>query len=96
MTAEPLFPRHKCGLFLTHNEHRDFYQTAAEAIAEYEANEGSDCWASEDEKKRAIATDEIWRLQWYPETPVSCYCVRAATFESLIMFARSIESQDSL
>jgi hypothetical protein len=76
-------PAHKCGLFLTHNEHRDVYQSPADWIRENELYE----FASEEAKQRAIATDEIWTLHWYPETPISFNAIAAPTLEELLELA---------
>jgi len=77
-TAEILaiLPDHKCGLHLTHNEHRDYRQTV-EAWEE-DTPGGSVYWVSEEERKKAQETDELWTLQWYPETPVG-FCFIAAS-----------------
>lgn len=78
-------PAHKCGLSLTHNEHLNYYMTAAGWIAEHDGDE----WQSDEAKARAIATGQIWVLQWYPDTPVGFCRVAAPTFEELIAFANS-------
>lgn len=83
-------PEHKCGLFLQHNEHRDYYEDA-----EYYINQHKDQyeWKSEEHKKRAIETDEIWTLQWYPNTPIGFLAVAAPTLEELLEFANEDEDQ---
>lgn len=71
-------PEHKCGLYLTHNEHRDYYETAEEFI---ENRKLEDDFPTPEEVQKAIQEDSIWRLQWYPETPVGFYSVAAASLE---------------
>lgn len=71
------FPEHKCGLYLTHNEHLDLYQTVEQFT------EDSDGWVSTEEKKKAIATNELWQLQWYPDTPVGFYVLKASSLEAI-------------
>lgn len=83
-------PKHKCGLFLSHNEHRDYYQSIEEAILEREEHRD---WRSEEDKAEAIATDELWELQWYPDTPISSYCVAAPTLEKLLEYAMEVEAE---
>lgn len=82
------FPEHKAALHLQHNDHRDMYQPLAEWIAEqgdlYD-------WESEEAKRRAIATDECWTLQWYPHTPLGFEAVAAPTLGELLRFANSAE-----
>lgn len=77
------FPSHKAGLRLEHNQHRNYYEKAADWIAE---NEWCD-WESEEAKQKAIKTDEIWTLQWSPETPIGFCGVAAPTLEDLLRIA---------
>ena len=49
-------PEHKCGLHLSHNEHRDVYETVEQF---YEA----DCFVSPEEWHKAVAEDSVWVLQ---------------------------------
>lgn len=78
-----VFPVHKVGLSLEHNQHKKFYEKPEDWIAE---NEWCD-WESEAEKKKAIETNEIWTLQWYPETPIGFYAVAAPTLVDLLRLA---------
>lgn len=79
------FPDHKCGLYLTHNEHRDLYEPLERWLAGPDGK--SLHWASDEAKQRAIATDECWVLQWYPDTPIGFYCVAAPTLEECLALA---------
>lgn len=79
------FPAHKCGLFLTHNEHRDYYETLEEWINGGLGKQFD--WESDEAKQRAIKTDECWTLQWYPETPVSFHAVAAPTLDECMRLA---------
>ena len=78
-----LLPKHKSGLHLQHNDHKNVYETAVQWIVD---NDWCD-WESEEAKQRAIDTDEIWTLQWYPDTPVGFYALAAPTFEELLEWA---------
>jgi hypothetical protein len=82
------FPKHKCGLHLTHNAHKDYY----EPIAEYVQHDYADCFKDEEEKKRAVDTDEIWEIQWYPNTPVGFNKVAAPTLEEVLALALEVEA----
>jgi hypothetical protein len=88
------FPRHACGLYLTHNEHRDYYQTAAEWFTERATIEVIPQFASPDARQRCIDTDEVWTLQWYPNTPIGSYYIAAPTLEELLAFAAEVEGRD--
>jgi hypothetical protein len=75
------FPEHKCGLYLTHNQHRDYYEPLAQWI---EDQDDQYDWDSDEAKARAIATDECWTLQWYPETPIGFNAIAAPTLNELL------------
>jgi hypothetical protein len=85
-------PKHKCGLFLTHNQHKDYYQSAKETIEEQKEHECPPDWRNDEQKQRAIETNEIWELQWYPDTPIGCYAICAPTLKELLEFAKEIEN----
>lgn len=80
-----VFPAHKAGLSLEHNQHKNAYENAEQWIAD---NEWCD-WESEESKQKAIDTNEIWTLQWYPDTPVGFYAVAAPTLDDLLRIANS-------
>jgi hypothetical protein len=67
------FPRHEASLTLTHNDHKSYYQTVVQAIADDSHGYQADCWISEEQKQKAIETNECWTLQWYPDTPVGFF-----------------------
>jgi hypothetical protein len=69
-------PEHKCGLYLSHNDHRDYYET----VEEYYNREQ---FISDEEWGKSVATDSVWTLQWYPDTPVGFYIVSASTLEAI-------------
>ena len=69
-------PEHKCGLHLSHNEHRDVYETVEEF---YEAED----FISSDEWHKAVAEDSVWVLHWYPNTPVGFNRIAASTLEAI-------------
>lgn len=69
-------PEHACELSLTHNECRSSYETVAQMVTNGERYPGGR-WVSEDQKAKAIATNDYWCLHWYPRTPVS-FCVLLA------------------
>ena len=83
-----LLPAHKCGLYIEHNAHLDVYQTVGERIEEWKDRESSGPdWESEEAKARAIATNELWTIQWYPNTPVGFNWIAAPTLAELLTFA---------
>ena len=44
-------------------------------------------WENEAMKAKSIETGELWEMQWYPDTPVSFYCVAAPTLADLLRYA---------
>ncbi len=86
------FPKHKAALYLTHNEHKSVYQTVENEILEgrYDFCE----WVSPEQREKAIATNEAWTLQWYPDTPVG-FCALAAADLSVLLAAALAEQKDT-
>lgn len=81
-------PNHKSGLYLEHNDHRNVYETIEEWLSQ---RDDMYQWKDEESKQRAIATDEIWTLQWYPVTPIGFYAIAAPTLEELLKLAEEVE-----
>lgn len=73
-------PKHKCGLSISHNEHKTYRESAADYITQSEHLH----WEDERAKQAAIDTDEIWVMHWYPETPIGFHAVAAPTLEDLL------------
>lgn len=86
-----IFPRHRCSLTLTHNQPHDYYESVADYIAGHEGRGSAPDWPSDEAKARAIATNEIWELQWYPNTPISSFIIAAPTLAELLAFAREYQ-----
>lgn len=76
------FPDHKAGLFLAHNEHRNYYESVSQAIESGTYSEGD--WISDEELMKSLETDEVWELRWYPNTPVGFCSSVASTLEALL------------
>lgn len=84
-----LLPPHKCGLYLTHNEHRDVYEQLADWL-EHRAMGGAEPdWESPEARQRAIDTDECWVLHWCPNSPVGFNEVAAPTLEECLALANA-------
>jgi hypothetical protein len=86
------FPPHKGELILEHCPNRSYYQSVGEWLA-YQQTEPD--WPSADERQRAINTNEMWILQWYPDTPIGFNRVAAATLDACLAFANEIPSPPS-
>lgn len=83
---ELVFPEHKCALHLTHNEHRSYYETVEQCFGE------RDGWLSEEQKRKAYESGEVWELQWYPDTPVGFYVLLACDLDALMEHIRRLQT----
>ncbi len=43
-------------------------------------------WISDAEKERAMETNSMWTLYWYPNTPVGFYSISASALEPLFKY----------
>lgn len=78
------WPNHEASMTLTHNDHKNSYQTVEEWLADQRMGEQWFSWVSPEEQTKALATNSVWTLQWYPDTPVGFYALAASTFEALM------------
>jgi hypothetical protein len=69
-----LMARCKCGVHLTVNDHRDVYETAAQAIEKLEITM-PDIEIAPDVRAKIIETDTLIDLHFYPDTPIGFYKV---------------------
>lgn len=83
MTLQELLDRCKAGVYLTVNQHRDYYQTAEVYLAEQDQNE---CPPQIEPAVRAemIRLNTIVCLQFYPYTPIGSYEVYHYTVEGAL------------
>ena len=67
-----LLARCKCGVFLTVNEHRDYYETPAQRLERYA---GFECPPNISDEVRAgiLSSGTIVELNFYPDTPIGSY-----------------------
>lgn len=80
------FPEHKCGLYLSHNEHRDVYEIIQDC---YEPDD----FVSLEDRQKCIDTNECWGLQWYPDTPTGFHRVLGSSLELVMAEALRIEAE---
>ncbi len=71
-------PEHKCGLYISHNPHKYYYETVEQYFKDYSSD-----FISTEQQKLSIQTDELWEIRWYPDTPVGSYRVHAASLNAL-------------
>lgn len=76
------FPEHKASLHLIHNQHKDYYMTVEDCVSAEE--HGYVDWVNEEQKQKAIETNDCWYIQVYPETPIGFYLMAAADLNVLL------------
>jgi hypothetical protein len=86
--TEADLPKHKCALYITHNEHLSVYETVAQELEHFEGQWLADDWAAEGEREKAIETNELWKLQWYPSSPVGFSIILASSFDVLVKWMK--------
>lgn len=75
----------KCGIYLQINKHKDVYESPEQAIEEFKI------WGDEIDKElenRMIEENQIYRLQFYPETPVGFYVVYGTSLDEVVEKAK--------
>lgn len=92
MTAlTDLMPQHAASLHLTHNNHLACYLTVQQAIDDADFGYTPNCWVSEEQKQKAIETNDCWFVQWYPNTPVGFCLLAGADLDVVLKAARESE-----
>lgn len=86
-----MFPIHKASLHLTHNQHKAYYETVESYTGDFD---WKDDWVSEEQMKKAMETQELWELQWYPDTPIGSYRVIGADLDVVLSKAKEVEKND--
>lgn len=81
-------PPHEVTMTLSHNEHKVYYRTVAQAIEDKDHGYDPEDFVSPEQMKKAIETNECWSLQWYPTTPVGFYHVSACELSALLEYVQ--------
>ena len=89
--TEADFPEHACSLHLEHNPHRNVYESVPDWISDNAYREHFQ-WTSTEQKDKAVATDNLWTLQWYPNTPIGFYSLVACDLDVLLTAARAVKA----
>jgi hypothetical protein len=74
-------PAHKCSLTITHNAHKDYYDSLPGYL------EGSLKDIDPSDLREIFDTGELWEIQWHPDTPVGFCKVYAPTLERALELA---------
>lgn len=85
-----MFPRHEGGLSLEHNRHLGLRESIERHAQQFEDDE----WVSPEQREKAIATGNLWVLQWWPDTPVGSCVLAAADLDVLLAAARDADGPE--
>ena len=86
-------PTHAGELSITHNPNKNSYETVDEYLFSWTHIFGHKFfaeWVNEDERALAIATNELWVMQWYPLTPNGFCAIAAASLGALLTHAAEL------
>lgn len=83
------WPKHEASMTLTHNDHKSYYRTVAQSIADVDHGYQEDCWVSPEQRLKAVETNECWTIQWYPDTPIGFCILSAADLDVLLAAANA-------
>jgi len=70
---EELLSKCKCGIFLSINEHRDYYMSVDERLKELSDFEDSLPEIDVEVRQKMIDVDTIIEIHFYPDTPINFY-----------------------
>lgn len=90
----PYMPPHKGACTISHNQHLNYYRTVAQD-EEDNAEWYKGSWVSEESRAYAIANNELWSLQWYPETPVGFCNLCAGRWEDIVSYLEADSKADA-
>ncbi len=85
----------KCGIYLTINKHRNYYESAQNAIDEINEmgknnnghHDNYEPEISAELSERMNKEDQIFELQFYPNTPIGFYIVYGSSLDEVIQKA---------
>lgn len=92
MTLEELIKKCKCGVFLSINEHKDYYDTEEQRIKEINDRDFAQNGQQKDYKPeidkeladRMIKEKIIVELHFYPDTPIGFYKIYGTSVEEVL------------
>lgn len=67
------------------------YQTVAEMVEQNDPKDHD--WISEEEKHKAVLTNRMWEIQWYPDTPIGFCRLCASSLSAVIKAVLPAESK---
>lgn len=66
------------GLSIECNEHKLYYQSAEDFLSEQNFQHPG-FFISPEDRQKCIDTNTIWKISWYPDTPIGCCYILASS-----------------
>jgi hypothetical protein len=85
------FPKH-IQMLIHHNDHHGSYESINDYLSNFEWM--IECVSPEDLVK-CNELNELWEIQWYPNTPISFHKVISYSFERCLELALNIERKEN-
>ena len=82
-----LIERCKCGVFISVNKHRDYYQSVAVSLQEMAEQRECPPEIPDDIRQKMIEKDTIVEVHFYPNTPITFFEVFHYDLDSAISWA---------
>lgn len=79
----PFMPPHKACCTIQHNDHLSNYSTVTQEM-KHNPDWFVGAWVSDESRDYAIEHNELWSLQWYPESPVGFNNLCAGRWEDIV------------
>jgi len=77
------FPKH-LNLTIEHNPQKLYYQTVEQYIDDALVCANTLYWVPGKSRDIACETNEMWVVQWYPDTPIGFHMVYGHTLEAVL------------
>lgn len=71
-------PKH-LAICIEHNPHKCYYETVEQHFADRPQK-----WVSEEDRQLCVANDDVWTVQYYPDTPIGFYCAAGSSLEIVL------------
>lgn len=85
-------PKNVGGYSITHNDHKIYHEDVKTYVERLHLEPlGDDDWVSVESREFAYANDELWEIQWYPDSTVGFCSLYAGRLEDLVKYFENEE-----
>lgn len=81
-------PKH-ISLYITHNDHKSLYVQVEEYLKTRGITDSD--FVNSESREKAIMTNELWCIQWYPRTPVVVCSIYGHDLEEMLFYLNNNE-----